>query len=139
MAMPFSGENGAVVRKAYERFKVGVAEAGFHLSNPLLDMPKAGLIDDHLQLEIRLAHFLIVDLTGNNCGAYWEAGFAAGMDKKVIYTCEKSFFEEKGTHFDTGHHQTVLWTENTLDEDTEKLKAIIRNTFPVEAKMPEDE
>ena len=135
MALPFSGESGALVRPAYEHFKAAVTATGFDLMNPLLDRPQAGLIDDHMRVELRLARFVLADLTGGNQGAYWEAGFSEGLGKKVIYTCEKTHFKMKTTHFDTSHLQTVVWETDKLDEAADKLKAIIRNTFPVDAIM----
>lgn len=133
MAMPFRIEK---VKRAYECFKKAATEAGFELSNPLLDVPTAGSIDDRLRVEIRTARFLIADLTENNLGAYWEAGFAEGLGKKVIYTCEENFFPQ--IHFDTNHLQTVKWSEDELDKAAEELKAVIRNTFPADAKMTDD-
>ena len=38
---------------------------------------------------IRDAKFVIADLTHDNNGAYWEAGYAEGLGKPVIYICEK--------------------------------------------------
>jgi len=35
-----------------------------------------------------------------NPGAYWEAGYAEGLGKPVIYTCEEAKFVE-ASHFDT--------------------------------------
>ena len=75
----------------------------------LVQRAKAGSIDERLRVEIRRSRFLIADLTDRNAGAYWEAGFAEGLGKPVIYTCEKSVFEEEKTHFDTNHMHTVLW------------------------------
>lgn len=135
MAMPFSGEFKDIVKKAYHSFIKACKESGFDLSNPLLDKPEAGLIDDRMRVEIRLSKFLVADLTGNNLGVYWEAGFAEGLGKKVIYTCEKKFYEKNKTHFDTNHLQTIIWEEDKLKEASENLKAIIRNTFPSDAKM----
>jgi nucleoside 2-deoxyribosyltransferase len=66
--------------------------------------------------EIRMCRFLIADLTCGNQGAYWEAGYAEGLGKPVIYTCNKSYFDKEGTHFDTNHHQTVLWDPARLEQ-----------------------
>lgn len=132
MAMPF---NGIFKEKAYNVFKLASQEAGFDLCNPLLDQPEAGLIDDRMRVEIRLAKFLVADLTGNNSGVYWEAGFAEGLGKKVIYTCERKFYDENKPHFDTNHLQTVIWEEEKVNEAAQDLKAVIRNTFPGDAKM----
>lgn len=122
-------------------FKPAVKETGFELVR-LDDIPKAGLIDDRLRVEILTSKFLITDLTHNNSGAYWEAGYAEGLGKPVIYTCEENFFKKLppydkngGTHFDTNHHLTVIWNENDLNTAAEQLKATIRATLPSEAIM----
>jgi nucleoside 2-deoxyribosyltransferase len=85
-------------------------------------------------VEIRRSRFLVVDLTDDNRGAYWEAGFGEGLGKPVIYTCEKAHFE-KGIHFDTNHHQTIVWQSSDLASAAQRLKDTIRATLPAEAKM----
>jgi len=114
--------------------KDAVNKTGFELRK-LDDNPKAGLIDDRLRVEIRKAKFLISDLTHENPGAYFEAGFAEGLGKKVIYICEKKKFEKDKTHFDTNHSLTLTWDLENPKEFEEQLKATIRTTFPIEAKM----
>ncbi len=118
-------------------FKPAVADTGFELCR-LDKNPKAGLIDDHLRVEIRNSRFLISDLTHENRGAYWEAGYAEGLGKPVIYTCKKEVFEENKTHFDTNHHLTIIWDTANLSEAINELKATIRATLPDEAKMSDD-
>lgn len=127
------------INKAYlECFKPAVHQAGFELVR-LDEKPKAGLIDDRLRVEIMTSTFIVVDLTYDNNGAYWEAGYADGLDKPVIYTCKKSYFKKKsGTHFDTNHHQTVLWENDNYSDAMEELKSIIRATLPEQAKMQDD-
>jgi nucleoside 2-deoxyribosyltransferase len=93
------------------------------------------LIDDRLRVEIRKSRFMICELTNANAGAYWEAGYAEGLGRPVIYSCEKSYFETRRTHFDTNHCHTVLWVESDLDDAAERLKATIRATLPGEAKL----
>jgi nucleoside 2-deoxyribosyltransferase len=95
--------------------------------------PKAGLIDLRMRVEIRSAKFLVADLTGENRGAYWEAGFAEGLGKKVYYTCEGSKFDRVKTHFDTEHLLTVKWTANNMAPALDELKSAIRNDFPTDA------
>ena len=118
-------------------FRSAVKAAGFDLFR-LDDMPKAGLIDDRLSVEIRTSRFLIADLTHENRGAYWEAGFAQGLGKPVIYTCEKSKFDEQKTHFDTNHHTTIVWDRNDLEKAADQLKNTIRETLPDDAKLIDD-
>ncbi|MCH8077412.1 MAG: hypothetical protein IIC64_16535 [SAR324 cluster bacterium] len=122
-----------------EVFRPAVEQTGFSLKR-LDDDPRAGLIDDRLSLELGLSRFLLADMTHGNQGAYWEAGFAEGLGKPVIYTCEKAVFENNETrpHFDTNHHQNVLWSEGRLDQAAIDLKATIRATLPGEAKMTDD-
>jgi hypothetical protein len=114
-------------------FRPAVTDAGFEL-RILTDVPKAGLIDDRLRVEIRRSRFLIADITHQNPGAYWEAGFAEGLGKPVIYTCKKEAFAAGASHFDTNHHLTVMWHEDTK-QVAEDLKATIRATLPSEAKL----
>ena len=113
-----------------------VQQTGFEI-DLLKDVLKAGSIDDQLRVQIRRAKFLVVDLTHGNNGAYWEAGYAEGLSKPVIYLCKKSVFDNPDTkpHFDTNHLATVTWEKETIAEDMKNLKAIIRNTFPTEALM----
>jgi len=134
MAMQFGDEE--FDRIYSDNFKIGVAATGFVLKRVDEGQP-AGLIDDRLRVEIRQCRFLIADLTHQNRGAYWEAGFAEGLGKPVIYTCRKDVFEDKakGTHFDTNHHLTVVWESDKLDDAVERLKATIRATLPDEASF----
>jgi hypothetical protein len=121
-------------------FRPAVEATGFELRR--LNDPehqRAGLIDDRLRVEIKKSRFVISDLTHANNGAYWEAGYAEGLGKDVIYTCEKSTFDQRqkeggGTHFDTNHHLHILWESKNPGKAVEELKACIRATIP-EAKQ----
>lgn len=134
MAMQFG--DAELDRIIEEHFKPAIKATGFDLKR-LDDGQPAGLIDDRLRVEIRQSRFLIADLTHQNRGAYWEAGYAEGLGKPVIYTCRKDVFDSKteGTHFDTNHHLTVVWESGKLPEAVEKLKATIRATLAEEAKL----
>jgi len=136
MAMQYGNQELDEIIEKY--FRPAVKSAGFDLFR-LDDVPKAGLIDDRLKVEIRTSRFLIADLTHENRGAYWEAGFAQGLGKPVIFTCEKSKFDEQKTHFDTNHHTTVVWDRNNLEKAATDLKNTIRETLPEEAKLTDDE
>jgi len=119
-------------------FRHAVEQTGFELIR-VDDMPRAGLIDDHIRVMIRTARFVLTDLTHDNPGAYWEAGFAEGLGRPVIYTCERSKFEEHRTHFDTNHQHTVLFEYDRPDEAARNLKATIRATLPSEASLVDPE
>lgn len=135
MAMSFKNET--LNEIFVYHFKPAAKAAGFDLIR-VDENPPAGLIDAHIQNEIRTARFLVADLTDQNAGAYWEAGFAEGLGKPVIYTCEKQVFQTKGTHFDTSHFHTVLWEKEKPAEAGYKLQETIRATLPAEAKLMDD-
>ena len=130
MAMPFGDGR---LDRVFTRFKEATRDAGFELQR-VTDNAPAGPIDDRLRVEIRKSRFMVCELTDANAGAYWEAGYAEGLGRPVIYSCERSYFETKGTHFDTNHCHTVLWSESELDDAAERLKATIRITLPGQAK-----
>jgi nucleoside 2-deoxyribosyltransferase len=135
MAMDFNQPDLATMFQ--ECFKPAALRAGFNLFR-LDEEPKAGLIDERLRVEIRRCLFLVADLSHRNSGAYWEAGFAEGLGKPVIYMCEESIFKNKGTHFDTNHLHTVVWNASDPTKAANDLTATIRNTLPDEAKMSDD-
>jgi hypothetical protein len=91
-----------------------------------------------LESKIRNSKFIIADLTNSNNEAYWEAGFAEGLGEIVIYTCEKSAWENEKTHFDTNNHQNIIWYEKDLDLAGEDLKTTIRTSLPEEAIMSDE-
>jgi hypothetical protein len=84
MAMQFG--DAEFNRVVNDCFKLAVEATGFEL-RLLTDGQPAGLIDDRLRVTLRTARFVIADLTHANNGAYWEAGFAEGLGRPVIYTC----------------------------------------------------
>jgi hypothetical protein len=135
MAMKFANEELCEILENV--FKPCVKQAGFDLFR-LDEAPKAGLIDDNMRVSIRTSDFVISDLSDDNPGAYWEAGYAEGLGKPVIYTCEKEKFEKEKPHFDTNHHLTIIWDKKNSQEAGEKLKATIRATLPHLAKMQDD-
>ena len=86
---------------------------GYNLVD-MRDVSQAGIIDNIMRVQIRDAAFVIAELSHDNSGAYWEAGYAEGLGKPVIYICEQKKFDEKGTHFDTNHCTTVFWFFNAF-------------------------
>jgi nucleoside 2-deoxyribosyltransferase len=138
MAMQFGDKD---LNHAVEScFKPAVNHAGFELRLISEGQP-AGLIDDQLRVRLRTSRFVIADLTHANNGAYWEAGFAEGLGRPVIYTCRQKEWDEvdergrRKVHFDTSHLVTIIWDPTKLDEAATRLTATIRATLPGEAKM----
>jgi hypothetical protein len=130
MAMKFG--DGELDRVVDECFKPAVVRTGFEL-RILMEAQPAGLIDDQMRVALRTSRFVIADLTHCNNGAYWEAGFAEGLGRPVIYTCRKSEWEK--THFDTNHLAAIIWEPENLLDAERRLTAMIRATLPAEAKM----
>ena len=93
------------------------------------DVGRAGVIDNIMRTQIRDAAFVIVDLTHDNSGAYWEAGYAEGLGKPVLYICEKTKFDEKKTHFDTNHCLTVPWARDDDEGFKQELIATLRRSL----------
>jgi hypothetical protein len=103
-------------------------ELGFDVVD-MRDVSQAGLIDNIMRAQIRDAAFVLVELTHDNPGAYWEAGYAEGLGKPVIYLCEKSKFDASRTHFDTNHCTTVSWLADDPDRFRRNLVATIRRSL----------
>lgn len=72
-------------------------------------------IDARIIAGIRESRFLIADVTGERTAVYYEAGFADGLGKQVIWTCRKDHMEKMS--FDTRQFTHILW------ETPEDLKA----------------
>jgi len=64
-------------------------------------------IMDRIVAMIREAPFVIADLSEKNDGVYYEAGFARGLGRTVIYLCR----EGAETHFDLSGVNHVRWSE----------------------------
>lgn len=108
--------------------KSAVAEAGYELER-VSDRPRAGVIDQVMRVKLRDAPFVIADLSHDNNGAYWEAGFAEGLGKPVIYLCEAEKWATARSHFDTNHCETLDWQTDKPEAFRERLVAIIRNSM----------
>lgn len=84
--------------------------------------PKPTGITDRILSEIRLAQFVVADFTGQNQGVYFEAGYAKGLGREIIWTCRAD--EIGKLHFDTKHLGHVLW--KTPEDLRERLADSIR-------------
>ena len=132
MAMKFG--NATLDAVVDEHFRPAVTKAGFEL-RLLTDSQSAGLIDNQIRAAIRGARFVVADLSDDNNGAYFEAGFAEGIGLPVIYTCEADKFREKKTHFDTNHMVTIPWDRANPQSAAALLTATLRNTLPDDASF----
>lgn len=98
------------------------------------DVAQAGVIDNIMRQQIRDAAFVLVDLTHDNAGAYWEAGYAEGLGKPVVYLCERAKFDQAKTHFDTNHCTTVIWSLGAEEQFVAELTATLRRSLDLFAR-----
>lgn len=80
-------------------------------------------ITPELLKHIRDSKFVVVDLTHQNNGAYFEEGYAMGLGKPVIQLCKK----DTTLHFDIAQKNTIIW--ETEDEVPERLTNRIKATI----------
>ena len=86
-------------------------------------------IDDEIIAEIRRSRFLVADFTqgetGPRGGVYYEAGFAHGLNIKVIFTCRKDALEK--VHFDTRQYPHIVWEtpKELRDKLSKRISAVI--------------
>lgn len=68
-------------------------------------------ICDRALAEIRRAEFVIADVTLHRQNVYFEAGFAMGLGRPVIWTCRGDEFEREKQHFDTRQYPHIIWKD----------------------------
>ena len=83
-------------------------------------------ICDKIVAEIRTCQFLVADVTLHRAGVYFEAGFAMGLARPVIWMCRKD--DLANAHFDTRQYSHIVW-ENPADLRA-KLRDRIIATIP---------
>lgn len=76
-------------------------------------------IDDQIIAEINRSRFVVADFTHGEDGArgsvYYEAGFAQGQGKDVIFTCRKDMIDKNEIHFDIRQYPYVVWEKNDIE------------------------
>ena len=82
-------------------------------------------ITDEIMAEIRDSQVMVADFTGQRGGVYYEAGFAVGLGRPVIWSCRKDEIEK--LHFDTNHKNHIAW--ETPADLRQKLYNRIRATI----------
>jgi nucleoside 2-deoxyribosyltransferase len=103
IAMPFSDQT----KNIREAIRKGIEKAGY-MAHFIDEKEHNNQIVPEILYEIKNSRFIVAELTGHNNGAYYEAGYAAGLGKEVIHICNKETFGEDG-HFDVKQKATILW------------------------------
>ena len=80
-------------------------------------------IDDQIISEIRRARFVVADFTrgddGSRGSVYYEAGFAHGLGRNVVFTCREDCIGR--VDFDTRQYNHIVWKR------PQDLRASVRN------------
>jgi hypothetical protein len=95
------------MKQAYENgFRKAITAAGYE---PLrIDRKEHDKkIDDQIIAEIRRSAFVVADFTEHRGGVYYEAGFAHGLGRDVIFTCQREHMDK--LHFDVRQYNTIAW------------------------------
>lgn len=105
-----------------EAIRTGVKDAGYNAVF-IDEVQHNDFITPELLKHIRDSKFVVVDLTHQNNGAYFEEGYAMGLGKPVIQLCQKDTY----LHFDIAQKNTIMWsTEADIPERlTNRIKATI--------------
>lgn len=109
-------------------FKEAITNAGFQ---PMIikDKEHNNYIMPEIFYEIENSSAVVMDLTLQNFGAYYEAGYALGLNKQVIACCKEDVFADpaKKPHFDIAQKSMIVWKD---EEDLkEKLTKRIKYTI----------
>jgi hypothetical protein len=83
-------------------------------------------IDAHIIAEIKAAKFVVADVTHGAAGVYFEAGYAIGLTRPVIWMCRRDR-KPQDVHFDTQQYNHILWDspEHLRTELTDRIVATI--------------
>lgn len=110
-----------------EAIKNALLQTGFEpyiIDEKNIDSDKT--INDEIIAGLRKSQFVIADFTKHRNGVYFEAGFAVGQGKQVIYTCRKDDFAN--AHFDIKPLQHIIYdSEFQLQQElVAKIEAWIK-------------
>ena len=73
-----------------------------------------GKIYDKIISEIRKSRLLIADVTDRRHSVLFEAGFAYGLKKPVIWTCKKSYFKYINCYKKLQIYIIIQWNKKSL-------------------------
>ncbi|MFH1746406.1 MAG: hypothetical protein ABIG44_05105 [Planctomycetota bacterium] len=103
-----------------EAIKPAINDAGYRARKSNSEEHNNYIMDQILGY-IRMAPFVVAELTSHNSGVYYEAGFAAGLGTPVIPCCPTD--ESKNVHFDIQQVNQIRWS--TKDNLKRQLTARI--------------
>ncbi|MCM1269913.1 MAG: hypothetical protein NC122_01425 [Faecalibacterium sp.] len=108
VAMKF-GDDTKALREA---IRTGIQKSGY-VAVFIDEVQHNDFITPELLKHIKDSKFVVVDLTHQNNGAYFEEGYAMGLGKPVIQLCKQDI----QLHFDIAQKNTIMWaTEDDIPE-----------------------
>ena len=124
VAMWFGGKNRTdeMTQLFYQALKPAIQDAGYIAKRADTDEHNEPIMDRIIS-DIRIAPFLVAELTENNPGVYYEAGLASGHGTTVIYCSQ----EGQKVHFDVTGVSQVRWRD--LSDLRGRLRDRIRGSI----------
>lgn len=102
-----------------EAIEPAIRDAGYKAER--MDMEEhTDPIDDKMMADIRRAKFIVADLTAHRQNVYFEAGFALGLGKQVIWLIREDAKDDKS--FDVRQYNFIYWKPDELPALRERLK-----------------
>ena len=120
----------AIREKVSPAIEGAIQDAGY---TPLLinrDL-RTHSIPDQIVHQLRQSRFVVADLTSRRLddndelgrrNVYYEAGFAAGADLEVIFTCRADCYDEKKVASDIRHFHVLRWDDHNLKSFRQELQ-----------------
>lgn len=108
--------------KLREAIRKGITDADY-IAVFIDEVQHNDFITPELLKHIRDSKFVVVDLTHQNNGAYFEEGYAMGIGKPVIQLCQM----DTRLHFDIAQKNTIMW--DVEDDIPERLTNRINATI----------
>jgi hypothetical protein len=84
-------------------------------------------IDDEIMAMIRSCKFIVADFTKQRGCVYFEAGFALGLGKPVVWLCPED--ELSSVHFDNRQYNFIVWSPDKLDDLKNRLRNRVEATI----------
>lgn len=117
---------GAAVQPAFIAISAGIRDAGYETVR-IDKVEHNHKIDDEIIASIRRCKFLVADLTRHRGGVYFEAGFALGLGRPVIWMCRED--DLANVHFDNRQYNMILWQPERPDDLRQRLANRIEATL----------
>ena len=108
---------------AYRKIEEALNDCGYKAYR-VKEVQHNDVVTDLIITEIKRSRFVIADFSDERQSAYFEAGYAKGLAKEVIWMCKKG----GRLHFDTQQYSHIIWE----DEEDLKKKLILRVKATIE-------